>query len=114
MLQPLLVFKGEPNGRIVKNEFATYPEGVTYACQRNAWMDETVMLTWVDEILAPYVANAPEGIVPLLFLDSYRCHIMNSVVQRIQDLGVEVQHIPGGCTALCQPVDVGVNKPLKG
>ena len=38
---------------------------------------------------------------------------MASVVQMIQELGVEVQHIPGGCTSLCQPVDVGFNKPFK-
>lgn len=25
----------------------------------------------------------------------------------------EVQHIPGGCTGLVQPVDVGINKPFK-
>ena len=31
----------------------------------------------------------------------------------IQELSVEVQHIPGGCTSLCQPVDVGFNKPFK-
>ena len=36
-----------------------------------------------------------------------------SVVNKIQDLGCEVDHIPGGCTGLCQPVDVGINKPLK-
>ncbi len=36
-----------------------------------------------------------------------------SVVQKIQELGVEVKHIPGGCTSLCQPVDVGFNKPFK-
>ena len=28
-------------------------------------------------------------------------------------MGVEVIHIPGGCTSLCQPVDVGFNKPFK-
>jgi len=39
--------------------------------------------------------------------------MMASVVTRIQSLGVEVQHIPGGCTSLCQPVDIGVNKPFK-
>ena len=38
---------------------------------------------------------------------------MGSVVTAIQNLGVEVEHIPGGCTYLCQPVDVGVNKPFK-
>jgi hypothetical protein len=24
-----------------------------------------------------------------------------------------VEHIPGGCTGLCQPIDVGIGKPLK-
>jgi hypothetical protein len=35
------------------------------------------------------------------------------LVQMIQELGVEVQHIPGGCTSLCQPVDVSFNKLFK-
>ena len=76
-------------------------------------MDEQVMIRWVVEVLAPYVEEAPEGIVPVLFLDSYRAHMMASVVERIQALGIDVFHIPGGCTGLCQPVDVGFNKPFK-
>ncbi len=75
-------------------------------------MDEQVMLTWVEEVLAPYVATAPE-IILLLILDSYQCHMMASVVYKIQELGVEVKHIPSRCTFLCQPVDVGFNKPFK-
>ena len=43
-LIPLVVFKGKPNGRIVTCEFPEYPEGLEYACQENAWMDERVML----------------------------------------------------------------------
>jgi len=39
--------------------------------------------------------------------------MMASVVTCINELGVEVQHIPGGFTGLCQPVDVGVAKPIK-
>ena len=39
--------------------------------------------------------------------------MMASVVQNIQELGVEVKHIPGGCTSLCQPVDFGFHKPFK-
>ena len=63
-------------------------------------MDKTVMLDWIDLILVPYVAEAPAGIVPVLFLDSYHAHMMKSVVARIQALGgVDVFHIPGGCTA---------------
>jgi hypothetical protein len=74
-------------------------------------MDEQVMLAWVEEVLAPYVATAPEDIIPLLILDSYQCHMMASVVYKTQDLDVEVKHIPGRCTSLCQPVDVGFNNP---
>ena len=39
--------------------------------------------------------------------------MMQSVVSAIQDLGCEVHIIPGGCTGLVQPVDVGANKPFK-
>ncbi len=55
---------------------------------------------WVKDVLAPYVALAPPGIIPIILLDSYRCHIMALVVDVIQDLGCEVVHIPGGCTGL--------------
>ena len=112
-LTPMIVFKGKPKGRIVTCELPEYPLGMEYACQDNAWMDETVMLQWVNKVLKPYVDNAPEGIVPILFLDSYRCHTMSLVVNAVQGLGVDVEHIPGGCTYLCQPVDVGVTKPYK-
>jgi len=76
-------------------------------------MDERVMLSWVDDVLRPYVDDAPDDVIPLLILDSYQCHMMALVVKQIEELGVEVRHIPGGCTSLCQPVDVGFNKPFK-
>jgi len=38
---------------------------------------------------------APDHVVPILILDMYRCHMMPSVVHMIQELSVEVQHIPG-------------------
>lgn len=113
ILPAVVIFKGQPKGRIATEEFPTYPNAHFYACQKNAWMDERVMLQWTEEVLAPYVKTAPPLCIPLLILDSYRCHMMASVVQAIQELGVEVQHIPGGCTSLCQPVDIGFNKPFK-
>ena len=112
-LCPMLIFKGERDGRIVKREFPHFPPVCIYACQIKAWMDEDAMLKWVQEVLEPYVSTAPPNIVPLLILDSYRCHMMASVVQKIQDLGVEVEHLPGGCTGHLQPLDVGLNKPIK-
>ena len=76
-------------------------------------MDKSVMIEWVDKVLKPYVALALDNIIPIIILDSYRCHMMALVVTRIHELGVEVTHIPGGCTSICQPVDVSFNKPLK-
>ena len=70
-------------------------------------------MDWVEKCVKPWAESAPEGIIPLLFLDSYKCHQQASVVDSIAELGVEVQFIPGGCTGLCQAVDVGVNKPFK-
>ncbi len=39
--------------------------------------------------------------------------MMTSVMSRIQAIGFEVIHIPGGCTGLCQPLDFGVNQLFK-
>ena len=113
VLTPYLVFKGSPTGRIVKEEFPIMPKDMFYACQKRAWMDEAVMLEWVDNVLKPYLSRTPPGIIPVLYLDSFRCHMMASVVNKINDLGCEVKIIPGGCTGLVQPVDVGANKPFK-
>jgi hypothetical protein len=48
----MVIFKGKPNGRIAKTEFAPYPAPHRYCCQENAWMDKAVMLAWVEDIVA--------------------------------------------------------------
>lgn len=111
-LKPIIVFKGTRNGRI-QRETGSYRTDAYYATQERAWMDEGVMLQWVEQVLKPWAAEVPEGEIPYLLLDSYKCHLMSSVVTAIQELGIEVEHIPGGLTGLVQPVDVGINKPFK-
>ena len=71
------------------------------------------MNKWIDQVLIPWKNSREPGAVPLLVLDAYRVHMMGSVVNRIQSLGIEMQHIPAGCTYMFQPVDVRVNKKLK-
>ena len=113
LLTPFLIFKGKANGRIASKELQTYPKECIYACQEKAWMDESMMNTWIDLVLIPWKNSRDPGVIPMLVLDAYRVHMMGSVVNRIQSLGIEVQHIPAGCTYLCQPVDVGINRPIK-
>ncbi len=113
LLKPFLIFKGKTDGRIASKELQTFPADCFYACQEKAWMDEKMMNVWIDLVLVPWKDSRKPGVVPLLILDAYRVHMMGSIVNRIQSLGIEVHHIPGGCTWLCQPVDVGVNRPIK-
>ena len=39
--------------------------------------------------------------------------MMGNIVNQIQSLGIEVIHIPAGCTYLCQPINVDINKSIK-
>ena len=113
IVTPIVIFKGAENSWIKNTKFSAYPTNMFYQMQKNAWMDECVMFFWVVRVLKPYVKLAPEHAIPIIFLDSYRCHIMGSTLNAIRSLGCEVQHIPGGCPGLCQPVDVSYNKPHK-
>ena len=78
LLKAVLTFNGHPQGRIATWEFPTYPQEMIYTCQDNAWMDERVMLFWVDQALKPYVIQAG-GVIPILFLNSYQCHITENI-----------------------------------
>ena len=111
-LPPMLIYKGKTTGSIVR-EFKDYNPNCRCATQENAWTDERVMLQWVDEVLAPCVKTAPPGIVPCLLLDKHGCHYQGSVAKATEALGVEWDIIPGGCTGLVQPMDVGIGKPWK-
>ena len=73
-------------------------------------MDKKMMNLWIDLVLVPWKDSRQPGVVPLLILDAYRVHMMRNIVNWIQSLGIEVIHIPPGCTYLCQPIDVGINK----
>ena len=61
-------------------------------------MDEDCMLAWVDLVLKKYLIDNPPhpGVVPVILLDSYLCHMMASVVGPIQALGYEIIQFPLG------------------
>ncbi len=113
-LRPMLIYKGKAKGNIATRELKHHDPTSVYACQDTPWMDEVCMFWWVKKILKPYLAVNPPplGIVPVILLDAYGCHMMALVTNKIADLGIEIIHIPGGCTGLTQPLDVGINKPF--
>jgi uncharacterized protein (DUF2237 family) len=96
-----------------KKKFSTYPDNEQYICQPKAWMDEDAMNKWTDLVLIPWKDMKTPGVIPTLILDAYHMHMMGNIVNCIQLLGIEVIHIPAGCTYLCQPVDMGIIKSIK-
>ena len=105
--------ESDKGGKIIQQEASLYPITDIYATKEKAWMSEQLMMMWICECLASYSAMAPEGIIPLLFLDSFGVHKMGSVNWAINDLSVEVIIIPPGFTGLVQPVNIGYNEPFK-
>jgi hypothetical protein len=83
MLTPMVVFKGARYGRIATREIRDHPQGMKYAMQLKAWFNEVIMLNWVDNVLKPYATMAPVGIIPILFLDSFKVHLIGSVADAI-------------------------------
>ena len=99
MLPPFLIFEGRPGSQI-KWEFSTFPKDRFYAC----------MKVWVEQIPKAMYLQQTRWDCSHFFVDIYHCHMMELVVSIITQLWMEVLHIPGSCTGLCQPIDVGINK----
>jgi len=101
VLPALAIFKGkkQPELREV---------GVFVRAQVKAWMDEAMMLEWIDLVWEP----ATEGQRAMLILDSFSAHITPAVKQRLKEINTVPVVIPGGCTSKVQPLDVSLNKPF--
>lgn len=75
------------------------------------------MLLWVIEnILKPYCGSGATQCTPglasqCLFVPQYR---VSCEEDSRNDMGVQIEHIPGGCTLYCQAVDAELSKPLNG
>ena len=114
-LKPQLIFKGEAKGTIATRELPTFPtkNKVLLCCQPNAWQDQSNLNQWIDNIWAPHIAERPANVEPILFLDHFKCHISDQTKAKLESLGTKLVVIPAGCTFTCQPIDVGIGKPIK-
>lgn len=102
-LPPMIIFKGKTNRTINK---LIVPKDFVVATQTKAWMDDQLMLRYIDEIWMPYVKS-------ILCLDSFRAHISASTDEKLRTNNVHASVISGGCTSILQPLDVCLNKPFK-
>lgn len=109
MHAPHFVFKAEPGGEVEREVRAFAVEEVaTFSVQRNAWFDVRVMLEWIENCWR-FIVSEP----CILILDSLAVHKCDAVVEALAHYGTAVKFVPGGCTGVAQPLDVGVMGPLK-
>lgn len=85
------------------------PKGWTVCVQEKAWMEETLMLSRVKEILLPHTKKK----CCLLVMNSFHAHLMDFVKETLQKGNTVTTIIPGSCTSKVQPLDMSLNKPFK-
>jgi DDE superfamily endonuclease len=112
MLPSMLIFRGTP-GYGPDLEVCEFPGKSICVVQGKNYMDELRMLIWMQTVLKPYVDTHPPGIQPVLLLDNVSCHKTDLVMAKLNELRVEMMLLPTRCTQWVQPLDVGVNGPIK-
>jgi hypothetical protein len=105
------IFKGVWGGQVwAEVQRADFPQGNTrQTMQHSAWMDTPVYKDWVREVLRPYF-NCRPG---LLIQDNFSVHLTNASINSVNNIGVDLEFILAGYTAVLQLIDKGVNKPFK-
>ena len=102
-LTTMIIFKGKRKLKLI------HPDSVVIRVQEKGWMNEELMLEWIELCVRPYTERKPS----LLILDSFKGHLTKDVNSSMKKMNVLPAVIPGGCTSLLQPLDVCINKPLK-
>ena len=105
----MLVFHGE--GTVREREAHLYKPGIRVEFNEKAYNNTDLMLTQLNEDIAPYL----NGQHALIVLDCVSFHKTEPVKQMIQQqLASTMGMVPPGCTPCCQPLDVSFNYPYKG
>ena len=107
LLPPMIIFKGTTRRSVRK---VSDKDGAVIEFQKKAWMDEKIMLEWIKKIWVVYTKKRPS----LLILDCFSAHLTEEVQDLFAQYNTTVIVIPGGCTSVLQPLDVSINKPVKG
>jgi hypothetical protein len=74
----------------------------------NGWMDETVFLYYLEKL-----SEQMKKVPCCLICDCYRAHLTDPIKKKAKRLNIELLYVPATTTAELQPLDYGVNGPLK-
>ncbi|GFW45265.1 pogo transposable element with KRAB domain [Trichonephila clavipes] len=105
-LPPMFIFKRKT---LPKENF---PKGVEIRANKNGWMNEQIMLSWLQTIWRKRKNSffRPKAI---LIMDSMKSHVSENVRNALKSASAKIAIIPGGLTKKLQPLDVGINRSFK-
>lgn len=92
-----------------------------YSGTKTYWSNQHTMRLFVDHILAPYFQNTkttlglPTNQRALWSIDVWSVHRSKEFLDwmNMTHPAILVDFIPGGCTGVAQPCDVGIQRPFK-
>lgn len=115
-LPPQLIYAGKTSKCTPSRPF---PEGFHITQNPSHWSNEDAMNDFIDYILTPYIEqqrnklNRPD--VPgLLIFDAFRGHTTDAITSKLVALNCKLVQVPKNMTDHLQPLDISVNKPVKG
>jgi len=113
---PFVIFKGKRGARVAKEvkkwDDNGYLDGCLYNVQAKAWMDELMLLDWVEKVWKPFTIEK-KGKLTMLIIDQFSVHMMSTVKKAIEDCGTLLEYVPKGYTSCLQVCNISLNKPFK-
>jgi hypothetical protein len=79
------------------------------AYSESGWMNRTIMLQYLEEVIQPYTQNKE----CVLVLDNYGSHVTEEVKKKAEEMKITIFPLPTNTTHLLQPLDVSVNGVVK-
>ncbi|KAH9104025.1 hypothetical protein LEN26_012615 [Aphanomyces euteiches] len=105
----LFILRGKPGGVIETDELPLYPPEHVYVVQESAWMDKRVWAHYLKELLK-FEIRGPT----VILADNLDCHVSPESSDLVStELYSVLEPLSKNSTSVCQPLDIGVLRPLK-
>ena len=116
-LPPLVVFKaqGSFNTRWLPDDHDRF-KGWRWATSNTGWSNDTLALDWLSRVFEPETCclKASPSDRRLLILDGHGSHVKANFIAFCVEHAIDLLVLPAHSSALTQPLDVGIFRPLKG
>lgn len=97
----------------------TFPPDWNIAHSDNHWSNECTMLTYISDIIVPFVNRVHEDLgtddsqAALALFDHFKVQLTDKVTAALEEHNIQSVLIPATCTDRLQPLDISVNRSAK-